>query len=98
MNYIEKKESQLNELKTVVTKWENKLKFSLNSLFIFILLLTVYMYNPVLGFIPTIIISFFVLLFTQQTIRSYNYLKFHRVSLNALKILHKMIDIKKGGL
>jgi len=98
MNYLEKKESQLNDLNNVVIKWENKLKFSLNSLFTFIGLLIVYLYNQVLGIIPTIFISFFVLLFIQQTIRSYNYLKFYRSSLNALKHLHKIIDKKKGGL
>jgi len=98
MSYLEKKQYQINELELIVNKWKNKLNFSLNSLFIFIGLLMLYVYNPILGIIPTLIFSIMVLVFTQQSIRSYNYLKFHRVSLNALKILHKIIDIKKGGL
>jgi hypothetical protein len=98
MSYLEKKELQIDEAKSNINLWENKLRFSLNSLFVFLSFMLIYLIDPIFGYIPSLVFLIGVLLFTQQTIRSYNYLKFHRTNLKALKILHKIIDKKKGGL
>jgi len=98
MNYTEKKESQILESKKTIEKWEGKVKFSLDSLFVFLSFLLIYSIDPIFGYLPSLIFLIGVLVFTQQTIRAYNYLKFHRVTLKSIEILHKVIDIKKGGL
>ena len=98
MNYKEKKESQILETKKTIEKWENKVKISLDSLFVFLSFMLIYSIDPIFGYIPTLVFLIGVLIFSQQTIRSYNYLKFHRVTLKSIEILHKMIDQKKGGL
>jgi hypothetical protein len=98
MNYSEKKEGQILEAKTTINAWENKLRFSLNSLFVFISFMLIYSIDPIFGYVPSLVFLIGVLIFTQQTIRSYNYLKFHRVSLKSIEILHKIIDKKNGGL
>jgi hypothetical protein len=98
MRYTEKKELQILESKKTIERWEGKVRFSLNSLFVFLSFLLIYSIDPIFGYIPSLVFLIGVLVFTQQTIRSYNYLKFHRVTLKSIEILHKMIDIKKGGL
>ena len=98
MNYEEKKELQILESKKTIERWEGKVRFSLNSLFVFLSFLFIYSIDPIFGYTPLLVFLIGVLVFTQQTIRSYNYLKFHRVTLKSIEILHKMIDIKKGGL
>lgn len=98
MNYLEKKELQILESKKIIEVWKGKVRFSLNSLFVFLSYLLIYSIDPIFGYIPSLVFLIGVLVFTQQLIRSYNYLKFHRTSLNALKNLHKIIDKKKGGL
>ena len=98
MNYTEKKESQILESKKTIEKWEGKVRFSLNSFFVFLSFLLIYSIDPIFGYLPSLVFLIGVLVFTQQTIRSYNYLKFHRVTLKSIELLHKMIDIKKGGL
>jgi hypothetical protein len=97
MYYKEKKQSQIDEVKSNINLWENKLVFSLNSLFVFLSFMLIYLIDPVFGFIPTLLFLVGFLFFTQQTIRSYNYLKFHRVTLKSLQIIHKIIDKKKGS-
>ena len=98
MSYAEKKESQILEVKTTINEWENKVRFSLNSLFVFLSFMLIYSIDPIFGYTPSLVFLIGVLIFGQQTIRSYNYLKFHRVTLKSIEILHKMIDQKKGGL
>lgn len=95
MNYEEKKKNQILEVKKTIDLWENKLRFSLNSLFVFLSFMLIYLIDPIFGFIPALLFLTGVLFFTQQTIRSYNYLKFHRVTLKSLQIIHKIIDKKK---
>ena len=97
MNYDKIKDSQILEYENNVSLWENKLRFSLNSLFVFLSFMLIYLIDPIFGFIPALFFLVGFLFFTQQTIRSYNYLKFHKTSLRALKILHKLIDKKKGS-
>jgi hypothetical protein len=95
MSYKEKKQLQIDEVKSNINLWENKLRFSLNSLFVFLSFMLIYLIDPVFGFVPALIFLVGFLIFTQQTIRSYNYLKFHRVNLRSLQIIHKIIDKKK---
>lgn len=95
MNYEEKKKNQILEAKKTIDLWENKLRFSLNSLFVFLSFMLIYLIDPIFGFIPALLFLIGFLFFTQQTIRSYNYLNFHRVTLKSLKIIHKIIDKKK---
>jgi hypothetical protein len=97
MNYEEKKTHQILEAKKTIDLWENKLRFSLNSLFVFLSFMLIYLIDPIFGFIPALLFLIGFLIFAQQTIRSYNYLKFHRVTLKSLKIIHKIIDKKKGS-
>jgi hypothetical protein len=86
------KEKQLKESLQIVKKWEEKTKFSIVSLIFFIFMTIVYGLNPFFGSILTIVFSLTSVVFIQQSIRSYNYLKFHRVTYKSLLILHKMID------
>lgn len=97
MNYEEKKKNQILEAKKTIDLWENKLRFSLNSLFVFFSFMSIYLIDPIFGFIPALLFLTGFLFFTQQTIRSYNYLKFYRTTLKSLKIIHKIIDKKKGS-
>ena len=97
MKYEEKKELQILESKKTIEKWEGKVKFSLDSLFVFLSFLLIYSIDPIFGYVPSLVFLIGVLIFGQQTIRSYNYLKFHRVTLKSLKIIHKIIDKKKGS-
>lgn len=95
MNYEEKKKDQILEAKKTIDLWENKLRFSLNSLFVFLSFMLIYLIDPIFGFVPTFLFLLGVLFFTQQTIRSYNYLKFHRASLKSLELIHNLLDKKK---
>jgi hypothetical protein len=95
MNYEEKKQNQINDAKKLVNKWELKLNFSAHSLFFFISMLVICTVNLSLGTIPIIIFSVTSIFFTQQTIRSYNYLKYHKVSLKSLEMIHNLLDKKK---
>lgn len=97
MNYEEKKKNQILESKKSIEKWEGKVRFSLNSLLVFLSFLFIYSIDPIFGYTPSLVFLIGFLFFTQQTIRSYNYLKFHRVTLKSLKIIHKIIDKKKGS-
>ena len=50
-----------------------------------------------MGYLPTIVLLIGSIFFLQQSIRSHNYLKFHKVSLRSLKVLHELVDKKKGS-
>jgi hypothetical protein len=97
MNHEKIKQSQIVEYENNVQLWKNKLKFSLNSFFSFVILLTIYLFNTVMGYLPTIVLLIGSIFFLQQSIRSHNYLKFHKVSLRSLKVLHELVDKKKGS-
>lgn len=90
----EKQEKQLNDVIVKVNAWKNKFHFSFATLLFSLFLLVSYTITPFFGYIPYVVLSFVVLVFVQQTIRSYNYLKFHRVTLKSLKMLHNMLDEK----
>lgn len=97
MSYENKKQLQIEEVLKTINLWEKKVMFSLNSFFVFLMFLLIYSIDPIFGYLPSIVFGLFFLFFTQQLIRSYNYLKFHRVTLKSLQIIHKIIDKKKGS-
>lgn len=90
----EKQEKQLKEVIDRVNVWKSKFDFSFATLLFSLFLLTSYTITPIFGYIPTFVLGLISLVFIQQSIRSYNYLKFHRVTFRSLKILHKMVDEK----
>lgn len=90
----EKQEKQLQEAVGKVNTWKNKFHFSFATLLFSLFLLTSYIMSPLFGYVPTVVLGLVSLVFIQQTIRSYNYLKFHYVTYNSLKMLHKMVDEK----
>jgi hypothetical protein len=95
MNSIElkeKKEKQLQEQELIVESWRSKFKFSAISLVFFTFISVIYGLNPFLGVIPTIVFISLGVVFIQQTIRSYNYLKFSETNYNAILLIHKMVD------
>jgi hypothetical protein len=96
--FDEKKEKQIKDSLLIVNKWEGKLKFSKINLLFFIFVLFSYNINPLYGVVPNYVFLLLIIFFLQQTIRSYNYLKFYRVSHNQLLSLHEMAKniIKKG--
>jgi hypothetical protein len=54
MNYDKIKDSQILEYENNVSLWENKLRFSLNSLFVFLSFMLIYLIDPIFGFIPVL--------------------------------------------
>jgi membrane protein YdbS with pleckstrin-like domain len=88
----EKQEKQLQDALDVVNKWKEKFTFSLVNLLFFIFVLFAYMVNPLLGLIPIVVLCVFILFFTQQSIRSHNYKKFHYTTYKSLLIIHEKIN------
>ena len=94
MNSIElkeKKEKQLQEQELIVESWRSKFKFSAISLVFFTFISVIYGLNPFLGVIPTIVFISLGVIFTQQTIRSYNYLKDSKIMHNAFRLMYDSI-------
>jgi|TARA_R110000868_G_scaffold368302_1_gene631391 hypothetical protein len=89
-----KKEQRQNKI-NLVSKYKSKLNFSIISL-IFFLLITLYtFFVPLLGIIPPIVFGLISLVFIQQTILSYNYLKFHTNNYWFMESVYKSVeDIK----
>lgn len=85
-------ESQLEEVKSRVQTWEKKYHLSFSTLIFLIFLLVNHLITPVFGVICTMSLLVLSLVFVQQTIRSYNYLKFHRVTYRSLVIFHEKIN------
>lgn len=95
MNSIElkeNKEKQLREQELIVESWESKFKFSAISLVFFTIISVIYGLNPFFGVIPTIVFGVFGVVFIQQTIRSYNYLKFSKITYNAFELMYDMAE------
>lgn len=87
-----KMDNELEKANQVVLKWKDKFHFSFATLLFSVFLVSFYLINQFFGFLPIVVLSFVVLVFIQQTIRSYNYFKFHSVSYMALKMLHKKYE------
>lgn len=90
----QKQEKQIKESLDTVNIWKGKFHFSFATLLFSTFLLVFYLQNQFFGFIPTVVLSIATLVFIQQTIRSYNYFKFHRVTYRSLKMLHEIFDEK----
>lgn len=90
----QKQEKQIKESLDTVNIWKGKFHFSFATLLFSMFLLVFYLQNQFFGFIPTVVLSIATLVLIQQTIRSYNYFKFHRVTYRSLKMLHEIFDEK----
>jgi len=91
------KDKKLEKLSSEVNFWENKLRFSFISMLFFLLIAMTYLAQPVFGFIVTIVLFSVVVVFIQQTIRSYNYLKFSKFSYNSFYYMYDVVEKIKGG-
>jgi len=89
------KEEKLKSLSVSVEKFKYKLRFSINSFVFFLSMMFIHMMNPVFGSFVTIGFGIASLVFIQQIIRSYNYLKFYKMSYNAYVIMHEVIEDMK---
>jgi hypothetical protein len=92
MNSFENKEKDLKEAKKNVDSWGSKFKFSSISLVFFSIMSVIYGLDPFFGNIPTIVFGVFGFVFIQQTIRSYNYLKFSKTTYNAIELMYDMVE------
>lgn len=97
INLKEKKEKQLNDALETFLKWKERYKFSLSTLLFVAFILYMNYFHFMYGKYTNWILLIVILFFTQQTIRSYNYMKFHKSTYNFLKLIHKKVDdvIKK---
>jgi hypothetical protein len=92
MNSFKNKEKDLKEAKQNVDSWGSKFKFSTISLVFFTIMSVIYGLDPFFGNIPTIVFGVFGVVFIQQTIRSYNYLKFSKTTYNAIELMYDMVE------
>jgi|LauGreDrversion4_2_1035121.scaffolds.fasta_scaffold296400_2 hypothetical protein len=89
---MDSKEKKLKEISDKIKSYDNKIKFSTISLVFFITMAIVHSMNPVFGIFTTYGFGILSVVFIQQIIRSYNYVKFYEVSYNAHKILYDTFD------
>jgi len=88
--------SKLQETNKMIQKFESRLKFSFVNLLFFSLVSIFLTYNTTQ--IYFLIISLIVsIIFVQQTIYSYNYLKFHIYKKNVMELFQKELEKVKGG-
>jgi len=85
---MDSKEKKLKEINDKIGSYNDKIKFSIISLVFFITMTVVHSMNPVFGIFTTYGFGIVSVVFIQQIIRSYNYVKFYEVSYNAHKILY----------
>jgi hypothetical protein len=93
---MDSRQEKLEVLSNQVNFWENKFRFSFISLLSFLVISMIYLVQPVFGFIGTIVLFSTVLVFVQQTIRSYNYLNFSKFSYNSFFYMYEEIEKIKG--
>jgi hypothetical protein len=85
---MDSKEKKLKEISDKIKSYDNKIKFSTISLVFFITMTVVHSMNPVFGIFTTYGFGIVSVVFIQQIIHSYNYIKFYELSYNAHKILY----------
>jgi hypothetical protein len=91
-----KKEQRQNKI-NLVLKYKSKLNFSIVSLMFFLSVTLYTFFFSILGIILPIVFGIISLVFIQQTIYSYNYLKFHKNNYNFMESVYKsLIDIKSN--
>ena len=88
--------SNLQETNKMIQKFESRLKFSFVNLLFFSLVSMFLTYNTtqIYFLIVSLIVS---IIFVQQTIYSYNYLKFHIYKKNVMELFQKELKKVKGG-
>ena len=88
--------SKLQETNKMIQKFESRLKFSFVNLLFFSLVSIFLTYNTtqIYFLIVSLIIS---IIFVQQTIYSYNYLKFYIYKKNVMELFQKELEKVKGG-
>ena len=87
---------RLQETKQSINKFESRLKFSFINLLFFLLVDMFLIYNT--SQIYLLVVSLVVsIIFVQQTIYSYNYLKFHIYKKNVMELFQKELEKVKGG-
>jgi hypothetical protein len=89
---MDSKEKKLKEISDKIKSYDNKIKFSTISLVFFITMTVVHSMNPVFGIFTTYGFGIVSVVFIQQIIHSYNYIKFYELSYNAHKILYDTFD------
>lgn len=92
MNSLKNKQETLSQLNSDVNVWSKKLNFSLVSLVFFSVMNLVNFVNPVFGIFSVVALSVVNVVFIQQVIRSYNYLKFAKVNLKIVESFYEEID------
>lgn len=87
---------RLQETKQSINKFESRLKFSFINLLFFLLVDVFLSYNTTQIYL--LVVSLVVsIIFVQQTIYSYNYLKFYIYKKNVMEIFQKELGKVKGG-
>jgi hypothetical protein len=85
---METRDKKIKEINEKLESYNKKIKFSIVSLIFFIFMFITYIINPVFGSVVTYIFGIITVVFAQQTIQSYNYIKFYKMSYNAHVILY----------
>lgn len=92
MDSLKNKQEVISQLNSQVGDWTKKLKFSLVSLIFFSVINLVNLVNPIFGQGSVILFSVATLIFIQQSIRSYNYLKFSKITLKATELFYEEME------
>jgi hypothetical protein len=92
MNQLKNKQEIMSQLNEIVNVWSKKLNFSLVSLVFFSVMNLVNFVNPIFGMSSVIVLSMVNLVFLQQVIRAYNYLKYSKMNVRIQELIFDEID------
>lgn len=92
MNQLKNKQEIMSQLNEIVNVWSKKLNFSLVSLVFFSVMNLVNFVNPIFGVSSVIVLSVVNLVFLQQVIRAYNYLKYSKMNVRIQELIFDEID------
>jgi hypothetical protein len=92
MNQLKNKQEIMSQLNEIVNVWSKKLNFSLVSLVFFSVMNLVNFVNPIFGMSSVIVLSVVNLVFLQQVIRAYNYLKYSKMNVRIQELIFDEID------
>jgi hypothetical protein len=92
MNQLKNKQEIMSQLNDIVNVWSKKLNFSLVSLVFFSVMNLVNFVNPIFGMSSVIVLSVVNLVFLQQVIRAYNYLKYSKMNVRIQELIFDEID------
>jgi hypothetical protein len=90
----EEQDKQRKEKLEIINKFQEKLKFSIISLLFFVALTayTFFVPNGIISVVLPILFGVASLVFIQQTIRSYNYLDFHKSSYSFMENVYDILE------